>query len=714
MGLRHVQSWGWAPWLIQALVLASAVALGPWDAAERLCASAIGIAMACVVRMSGRVRASSVMLRRGLIAAAVVWALATLPQAAFLLPNSPWGEFVQVAMYLTSAVVSALSTLVTTDDGGRREPRLQRVCSAYLLSACVMVELYALHSVISIVRVGTGQILVAFDLVGVAVLVAGASLIEFCSLPTRHNAFAQIANVGLVACALLLVGLGHGDAAAVLIPLSCLVVVFSQLAVIRCRWCGNGETALVELLLSMTLAALVANEGAYGDGRPYGSTGGYGYLTPLTLGCLAASVATLVLLARRGRMEDDKEGQRERYLLSAEEREELSTRELDAIEGAVSGETVRQTADRMGLSPGTVSTYRSRGLRKLGVRTMTELLARLRIRQVNELLSDEEEGLDAHPLAIVLACVVLLLYSCASVPSAPMAWLPRSIERVKTLAVVAMLLGCSLVNLGAYDERRRVGMMATAAVLLLAMLYSCVASARDVESYWLQGWGWALCLVAGMVAAVGVRSYLPTDLLVRSVPLWDRTLLLVAAGFAQGLAVACTMACQMREEYLALAQPLTAIPYCLLVVSQVSGGRVVTRMPSHALSVYGVGQLLGSIGLLGVPLIRLGEWAIVLLWCLGESLAIAVALRVRRDAARGQAVLREYACGGLGKALRGYGLTEVQMRVAEMLLLGYGVPRISDELVVSPETVASHKREVYRKAGVHSQRALIEKVSGRG
>ena len=63
-GVAGMQSWGWRPGSFRPWCLPRQSRAGPWDAAERLCASAIGIAMACVVRMSGRVRASSVMLRR--------------------------------------------------------------------------------------------------------------------------------------------------------------------------------------------------------------------------------------------------------------------------------------------------------------------------------------------------------------------------------------------------------------------------------------------------------------------------------------------------------------------------------------------------------------------------------------------------------------------------------------------------------------------------
>lgn len=52
----------------------------------------------------------------------------------------------------------------------------------------------------------------------------------------------------------------------------------------------------------------------------------------------------------------------------------LSDREFDVLRAIADGESVKQIAARLGISPKTVSTYRARLLEKLGVRTNAELV----------------------------------------------------------------------------------------------------------------------------------------------------------------------------------------------------------------------------------------------------------------------------------------------------------------------------------------------------
>jgi DNA-binding CsgD family transcriptional regulator len=63
---------------------------------------------------------------------------------------------------------------------------------------------------------------------------------------------------------------------------------------------------------------------------------------------------------------------------------------------------------------------------------------------------------------------------------------------------------------------------------------------------------------------------------------------------------------------------------------------------------------------------------------------------------------------GAPAALKGLGLTEREVEVVSLILRGYGVPAVADELCVSQSTVRSHLKRVYRVCDVHSRQELVE------
>ena len=56
------------------------------------------------------------------------------------------------------------------------------------------------------------------------------------------------------------------------------------------------------------------------------------------------------------------------------------------------------------------------------------------------------------------------------------------------------------------------------------------------------------------------------------------------------------------------------------------------------------------------------------------------------------------------------GVTQRETEVRALLVAGKSRREICDELTVSPDTVKTHVRSVYRKMGVHSQQELIDRV----
>jgi DNA-binding CsgD family transcriptional regulator len=54
------------------------------------------------------------------------------------------------------------------------------------------------------------------------------------------------------------------------------------------------------------------------------------------------------------------------------------------------------------------------------------------------------------------------------------------------------------------------------------------------------------------------------------------------------------------------------------------------------------------------------------------------------------------------------GLTPRERDVFALLMRGRSVPYIRDELMVSRETVATHVKHIYQKAGVHSRQELLD------
>ena len=57
-----------------------------------------------------------------------------------------------------------------------------------------------------------------------------------------------------------------------------------------------------------------------------------------------------------------------------------------------------------------------------------------------------------------------------------------------------------------------------------------------------------------------------------------------------------------------------------------------------------------------------------------------------------------------------YGLTRREREVLAFILLGHDSPTIAERLTLSDNTVRSHKKNLYRKLGIHSKQELLELI----
>ena len=67
----------------------------------------------------------------------------------------------------------------------------------------------------------------------------------------------------------------------------------------------------------------------------------------------------------------------------------------------------------------------------------------------------------------------------------------------------------------------------------------------------------------------------------------------------------------------------------------------------------------------------------------------------------------EARCGGVAARC---GLSQREAEVLRLVVAGYSVARIAEELTISPETVRTHKKRIYAKLDVHAHDELIRRV----
>ena len=215
-------------------------------------------------------------------------------------------------------------------------------------------------------------------------------------------------------------------------------VLLSSLMVQRER-AGWDEALLSIAAACGTCAFLLWQRGFYGGGSViYPLDEKQPLLVPTALVLAIVSCVSLVRLGRASATED---GATERVSTQACPKQDLQTmahelglssREGDVLTGIVAGETVRETSSRLGLSMGTVSTYRSRICKKAGVKGTPALLALIAHRQSEQ---GEEARLERRPtrrgsgpLGDVRQALAIVALSFSALPLGFVAWYPSSIE----------------------------------------------------------------------------------------------------------------------------------------------------------------------------------------------------------------------------------------------------------------------------------------------
>lgn len=81
---------------------------------------------------------------------------------------------------------------------------------------------------------------------------------------------------------------------------------------------------------------------------------------------------------------------------------------------------------------------------------------------------------------------------------------------------------------------------------------------------------------------------------------------------------------------------------------------------------------------------------------------------VLKDAQGSQGVPTDNSPDALIKLARVYDLSSRESEVCKLLLKGYSLSKIGEELIISHNTVRSHAKSIYRKLGIHSKQELIK------
>lgn len=120
----------------------------------------------------------------------------------------------------------------------------------------------------------------------------------------------------------------------------------------------------------------------------------------------------------------------------------------------------------------------------------------------------------------------------------------------------------------------------------------------------------------------------------------------------------------------------------------------------------------------GVPLSAQGPLStlIALLMCVALVAFTFVLLyrQIREQREKGEAAVSQDTAleDRVSTLEESLGLTSREREVTMLLLQGYSMPQISERLFISLDTVRTHMRHIYQKAGVHSKVELIELSKG--
>lgn len=507
-------------------------------------------------------------------------------------------------------------------------------------------------------------------------------------------------------------------------------VLLSSLMVQRER-AGWDEALLSIAAACGTCAFLLWQRGFYGSGSViYPLDEKQPLLVPTALVLAIVSCVSLVRLGRASATED---GATERVSTQACPKQDLQTmahelglssREGDVLTGIVAGETVRETSSRLGLSMGTVSTYRSRICKKAGVKGTPALLALIARRQ-------SEQGKEARlerrptrrgsgPLGDVRQALAIVALSFSALPLGFVAWYPSSIEHEKPIVTIGLLVGILVGE--AYGAHRRPaqgqpdgGGRRCAGALPWLMLTFQWLLVLLVESRTraLSNWGWLTCFACGLAGALAAAPDIPADAdpSQRRLPLPSGMLALALAGFLAGIASSWFCVMDTRSPVLALGPVICALPLLATLLWREQKGAA--NLTLGVAAPFFVGVFCGTGPLDGLLPVAQNAVTYALLFVAASALATVAVTLTLRDF-RAMARLRETEGAQPAEAwLRGHGLSEAECAVALRLGQGLNVSAIADELCLARSTVATHRQKTYGKLDVHSQRELIALLTSR-
>lgn len=217
-------------------------------------------------------------------------------------------------------------------------------------------------------------------------------------------------------------------------------------------------------------------------------------------------------------------------------------------------------------------------------------------------------------------------------------------------------------------------MAGTMAGGLLLMASSLAFARRDIDEY--------LFKVAVPLLALGVAA---VPLLVGGIPL-ALPLLLACSAYMFGLL------------------------WFFVSIASASSGAPAGRLAALVFLGFFLGHATGrsAVALAPAPLGAPGVVSTVLLLCVVLALVLYILSRRRyeqRIVARAEELSFEAACEA---AARQYGLTPREAEVFRLLALGLSTRKIADKLVLSQNSVNTHIRHIYGKAGIHGRGEVPE------
>ena len=419
--------------------------------------------------------------------------------------------------------------------------------------------------------------------------------------------------------------------------------------------------------------------------------------------CVLSWASELLGAPRRAESWRAEKGDSEGLALRAATRLGLSPREVDVARFLLQGVTVKKAAAELGVSAGTVATYRKRVFDKAGVSGAEELRARL-VADNASARAYAGPGNQAMSAWALAASAALLFFAFRfGLRTEDVAAMRTGLDNMRPLVALGMLMGAAGARLMGWTPMRvRRGAICLA---LLAALTSDVMVAQLQYPSAVAGndFTWVFVLAAGTASSFGACAalgcsparqaecgYLPTSCMASA----------VASGVV-GLRGAAALSILGGDLGRAAAAAVLAAAAMVLVSSY--------RGREALLGCYLIGCLLGHVSLLALPTELTGTLAVIRFFLAAVLCARARALagRVRDWGERNGGAIPEKE-----ETLAALGLTEAERAVCDLLARGMTVPQIADRLVLSRNTVASQKKSVYRKMDVHSQAELIERVAG--